>query len=163
MIEPRLSALPTVDGDAAALRELLTNLVLNAADAMLTGGHITIETRRERGHAFLPVTDTGFGMSDEVRLRAHEPFFTTKGVKSTGLGLSVSYGIARRHGGDVTIRSQEARGTTVTVQLPLPAVGVAEPPPRPAPPAVRCGSCWWATSRTCAWRWPRCSRAKATR
>jgi signal transduction histidine kinase len=134
VIEPRLSALPTVDGDAAALRELLTNLVLNAADAMLTGGHITIETRQERGHAFLPVTDTGFGMSDEVRLRAHEPFFTTKGVKSTGLGLSVSYGIARRHGGDVTIRSQEARGTTVTVQLPLPAVGVAEPPPRPAPP-----------------------------
>jgi signal transduction histidine kinase/CheY-like chemotaxis protein len=133
-IEPRLSALPTVDGDAAALRELLTNLVLNSVDAMPTGGRITIETRQERGHAFLSVTDTGFGMSDEVRLRAHEPFFTTKGVKSTGLGLSVSYGIARRHGGDVTIRSQEGRGTTVTVQLPLPAIGVAEPPPRPAPP-----------------------------
>jgi len=54
-------------------------------------------------------------------------------VKSTGLGLSVSYGIARRHGGEVTIRSQEGRGTTIVVQLPLPAVGEAEPPPPPAP------------------------------
>ena len=79
------------------------------------------------------MTDTGSGMPDEVRLRAHEPFFTTKGVKSTGLGLSVSYGIARRHGGEVTIRSQEGRGTTIVVQLPLPAVGEAEPPPPPPP------------------------------
>jgi signal transduction histidine kinase/CheY-like chemotaxis protein len=132
-MEPRLGVLPTVDGDPAALRELLTNLVLNAVDAMPVGGRITIETRQERGHAVLSVTDTGTGMSDEVRLRAHEPFFTTKGVKSTGLGLSVSYGIARRHGGDVTIRSQESQGTTVTVQLPLPATGAAEPPRPPAP------------------------------
>jgi signal transduction histidine kinase/CheY-like chemotaxis protein len=132
VVEPRLGGLPMLDGDAPALRELLTNLVMNAVDAMPTGGHITIETRQERGHAFLSVTDTGSGMSDEVRLRAHEPFFTTKGVKSTGLGLSVSYGIARRHGGEVTIRSQEGRGTTIVVQLPLPAVGEAEPPP-PSP------------------------------
>jgi CheY-like chemotaxis protein/anti-sigma regulatory factor (Ser/Thr protein kinase) len=133
IVERRLGVLPALDGDAAALRELLTNLVMNAVDAMPAGGRITIETRQERGHAILSVTDTGSGMSDEVRLRAHEPFFTTKGVKSTGLGLSVSYGIARRHGGEVTIRSQEGRGTTVVVQLPLPAVGEAEPP---APPRV---------------------------
>ena len=135
VMDPWLGGLPTIEGDAAALRELLTNLVLNAVDAMPAGGRITIETRHERGHAFVAVTDTGYGMSDEVRLRAHEPFFTTKGVKSTGLGLSVSYGIARRHGGEVTIRSQEGRGTTVTVQLPLPAIRVAEtPPPLPSPP-----------------------------
>ena len=133
VVEPHLGGLPMLDGDAPALRELLTNLVMNAIDAMPTGGQITIETRQERGSAFLSVTDTGSGMSEEVRLRAHEPFFTTKGVKSTGLGLSVSYGIARRHGGEVTIRSQEGRGTTIVVQLPLPAVGEAEPPPPPAP------------------------------
>ena len=110
VMDPWLGGLPTIEGDAAALRELLTNLVLNAVDAMPTGGRITIETRHERGHAFRG--------GDRHRLRhvgrgtaaAHEPFFTTKGVKSTGLGLSVSYGIARRHGGDVTIRSQEGRG-----------------------------------------------------
>ena len=126
--EPRLGGLPTLDGDTSALRELLTNLVMNAIDAMPAGGRITVETRQELGHAILSVTDTGSGMPDEVRLRAHEPFFTTKGVKSTGLGLSVSYGIARRHGGEVTIRSEEGRGTTVVVQLPLPAVGQAEEP-----------------------------------
>jgi len=131
--EPRLGGLPTLDGDTSALRELLTNLVMNAIDAMPAGGRITVETRQELGHAILSVTDTGSGMPDEVRLRAHEPFFTTKGVKSTGLGLSVSYGIARRHGGEVTIRSQEGRGTTVVVKLPLPAVGQAE---EPAPAAV---------------------------
>jgi signal transduction histidine kinase/CheY-like chemotaxis protein len=133
IVEPRLGGLPMLDGDEPALRELLTNLVMNAVDAMPAGGRITIETRQERGHALLSVTDTGSGMSDEVRLRAHEPFFTTKGVKSTGLGLSVSYGIARQHGGEVTIRSQEGRGTTIVVQLPLPAVGEAEPPPPPVP------------------------------
>jgi signal transduction histidine kinase/CheY-like chemotaxis protein len=133
VVEPRLGVLPALDGDAAALRELLTNLVMNAIDAMPAGGRITVETRQEGGHAILSVMDTGSGMSDEVRLRAHEPFFTTKGVKSTGLGLSVSHGIARRHGGEVTIRSQEGRGTTVVVQLPLRAVGEAE---APAPSAV---------------------------
>ena len=132
VVEPRLGLLPTLDGDAAAVRELLTNLVMNAIEAMPAGGRITVETRQERGHAILSVTDTGSGMSDEVRLRAHEPFFTTKGVKSTGLGLSVSYGIARRHGGEVTIRSQVGQGTTIVVQLPLPAVGVAEQPALPA-------------------------------
>jgi signal transduction histidine kinase len=133
IVEPRLGGLPMLDGDEPALRELLTNLVMNAVDAMPAGGRITIETRQERGHVLLSVTDTGSGMSEEVRLRAHEPFFTTKGVKSTGLGLSVSYGIARQHGGEVTIRSQEGRGTTIVVQLPLPAVGEAEPPSPPAP------------------------------
>jgi CheY-like chemotaxis protein len=66
----------------------------------------------------LAVSDTGVGMPEEVRRRAHEPFFTTKGVKATGLGLSVAYGIARRHGGELTIQSEEGRGTTVLVQLP---------------------------------------------
>src|SRR5439155_1438602 len=120
-----------VAGDPAALRELLTNLVLNAADALPGGGRITIETREDAGAVVVTVSDTGIGMPDEVRRRAHEPFFTTKGVKATGLGLSVAYGIARRHGGNLTIQSEEGRGTTVLVHLPTNAeAGATAAPPR---------------------------------
>ena len=74
-------------------------------------------------------------MSPEVQRRALEPFFTTKGVKSTGLGLSVNYGIIRHHGGDLTIDSAEGRGTIVTLTLPA-GTGVEPPPPTkdPEPP-----------------------------
>jgi len=117
-VDTALAPVPEVAGDPAALRELLTNLVLNAVDALPAGGRITIETRLDEGTVALAVTDTGVGMPSDVRRRAHEPFFTTKGVKATGLGLSVAYGIARRHGGELTIQSEEGRGTTVLVRLP---------------------------------------------
>ena len=123
--------MPPVAGDPAALRELLTNLVLNAVDALPHGGRITVETRVDGAAVVLAVGDTGVGMSDEVRRRAHEPFFTTKGVKATGLGLSVAYGIARRHGGELTIASAEGGGTTVVVQLP-PATRIRAPATTPA-------------------------------
>ena len=130
-VHTALGALPPVAGDPAALRELLTNLVLNAADALPGGGRITIETREDAGAVVVTVSDTGIGMPDEVRRRAHEPFFTTKGVKATGLGLSVAYGIARRHGGNLTIQSEEGRGTTVLVHLPTNAeAGATAAPPR---------------------------------
>src|SRR5205823_4173536 len=135
-VHTALGALPPVAGDPAALRELLTNLVLNAADALPGGGRITIETREDAGAVVVAVSDTGIGMPDEVRRRAHEPFFTTKGVKATGLGLSVAYGIARRHGGDLTLQSEEGRGTTVLVHLPASAEA---PPMRPPAPPRRRG------------------------
>jgi signal transduction histidine kinase len=124
-----LAPVPEVAGDPAALRELLTNLVLNAVDALPAGGRITLETRMDEDAAVLVVSDTGVGMPSDVRRRAHEPFFTTKGVKATGLGLSVAYGIARRHGGELTIESEEGRGTTVLVRLPPSA------PSEPAAPS----------------------------
>jgi signal transduction histidine kinase len=132
-METTLGAVPPVAGDPAALRELLTNLVLNAVDALPTGGRITIETRPDAGAVVVAVSDTGVGMPAEVRRRAHEPFFTTKGVKATGLGLSVAYGIARRHGGELTIQSEEGRGTTVLVHLPASAEPSVTPVPSRGP------------------------------
>ena len=121
-------------GDAPALRELLTNLVLNAIEAMPRGGRLSIETGLTESALTLTVTDTGLGMPEEVRLRAHEPFFTTKGVKSTGLGLSVAFGITRRHGGELTIQSEPGEGTTVRVSLPISVGAVpAAPPAAPLP------------------------------
>ncbi|HTO10058.1 MAG TPA: GAF domain-containing protein [Candidatus Binatia bacterium] len=130
-VDTALGAVPPIAGDAAALRELLTNLVLNAVDALPAGGRVTIETRMDEGAVALAVTDTGVGMPDDVRRRAHEPFFTTKGVKATGLGLSVAYGIARRHGGELTLTSEPGRGTTALVRLPATAETERTAAPRP--------------------------------
>jgi signal transduction histidine kinase len=109
---------PLVMGNAAAFREVATNLVLNAVDALPEGGRITIRTFVEGQWICLAVSDTGTGMSDEVRQRALEPFFTTKGPGSTGLGLSVNYGILKEHGGDLHIQTEKGRGTTITIRLP---------------------------------------------
>jgi signal transduction histidine kinase len=109
---------PLVRASAAALRETVTNLILNAFDAMPRGGVITLRTFRHAGVVCLSVTDTGVGMSGEVKRRALEPFFTTKGPKGTGLGLSVAYGLMRRHGGELGIESTEGSGTSVTLRLP---------------------------------------------
>jgi GAF domain-containing protein/CheY-like chemotaxis protein len=130
-VEQRLAGAVTVEGDGAALREAVTNLVLNAIDAMPKGGRLTVETRADGDRALLLVSDTGIGMSEQVRLKAHEPFFTTKGVKATGLGLSVAYGIVRSHGGELAVDSEEGRGTTVTMTLPRAATAPPAPPPAP--------------------------------
>lgn len=122
--------LPLVCGDAVALREVIVNVVMNAVDALPGGGRITLASRVEDGMVALAVTDTGVGMSPEVLRRAREPFFTTKGVKSTGLGLSVSHGVLLRHGGELAIDSAEGRWTTVTLRLPVDS---APPAAAPAP------------------------------
>lgn len=110
--------LPLVAGDPPSLREVFVNLILNGVDAMPHGGRVTITTWAEANTVRCRVSDTGDGMSSEVQRRALEPFFTTKGVKSTGLGLSVNYGILQRHGGDLSIDSVPGRGTDVTLTLP---------------------------------------------
>jgi signal transduction histidine kinase/DNA-binding response OmpR family regulator len=109
--------IPFVDGHAPSLREMLASLLTNAVDALPDGGRVTIRTWAGGESVFLSVSDGGVGMTEEVRQRAQEPFFTTKGPKSTGLGLSVSGSIAKRHGGDLTIESALGQGTTVTVRL----------------------------------------------
>ncbi len=126
-------AVPRVVGHPAALRELLISVLLNAVDALPTGGRITIRTWRAGAWACVAVTDDGVGMTPEVRERAQEPFFTTKGPKSTGLGLSVSGSIVERHGGDLAIESAPGRGTTITIRLPIAA---ADQPAPAAAPAV---------------------------
>ena len=121
VVESHLGPLPEITGDPVSLREMLGNLVLNAIDALPGGGRLAVETSATDSTITLTVADTGLGMSEDVRLRAHEPFFTTKGVKSTGLGLSVAFGITRRHGGELVIQSEPGQGTTVRITLPVPA------------------------------------------
>jgi PAS domain S-box-containing protein len=129
-----LSDIPSVNGDAAALREALTNLILNSVDAMPVGGTITIHTRVTEKHAVIDLTDTGIGMSEEVLQRCLDPFFSTKGASGTGLGLSMVYGILQRHGGNISITSELGRGTTCTLSLPIPTTAPS-PPPDFTPPA----------------------------
>jgi signal transduction histidine kinase len=112
-------------GNAAELRDALTNLLFNAVDAMPQGGVITVRTRRDGDEVLLEVADAGTGMSDEVRERCLEPFYTTKGMQGTGLGLSMVHGIVERNRGRMTIDSQLGRGTTVALHLTRAEVQVA--------------------------------------
>ena len=106
--------------DPAELREVLLNLLFNAADAMPEGGQIQISTRvgRKRNTADVEVRDTGQGMPESVRARIFEPFFSTKGPKGSGLGLAVAYSIITRRGGEIEVDSRVGEGTTFTIQLP---------------------------------------------
>jgi signal transduction histidine kinase/CheY-like chemotaxis protein len=126
-------------GEPAPLREVLMNLLLNAADAISQAGRITLKTWARDDRVYCSVTDSGSGMPEEVRRRALEPFFTTKGPKATGLGLSVAYGTIQRYGGALTVESAEGKGTTVEVSLPTAsaAAAVARKPAGPkTEPAV---------------------------
>jgi GAF domain-containing protein/anti-sigma regulatory factor (Ser/Thr protein kinase) len=120
-VQPQLGHIPEVSGQRVEIREAIINLVLNAMDALPEGGRIVIATRAEPGRAIVSVSDSGVGMSAEVRRRAFEPFFTTKGVKRTGLGLAVAYGTVHRHGGQIAIESAPGEGTTVTFWIPAAA------------------------------------------
>lgn len=118
-VEADLAAgMPMLIGEAAELREMLTNLIFNAVDAMPKGGVITMRTRFVDGQIHLSVTDTGSGMTEETRRRCLEPFFTTKGQKGTGLGLAMVYGIVQRHGGSIQLESQLGAGTTFAFAFP---------------------------------------------
>ena len=113
-----LGKVPAILGNASDLREIATNLVFNAVDAMPHGGTITLRSSTEAGEVIFEVIDTGVGMKEEVRQRCLEPFFSTKGEKGTGLGLSMVFGIVSRHEGTVEIDSVEGLGTTFRVRLP---------------------------------------------
>jgi len=112
-----------VMGDPVELREVLVNLVYNAVDALPEGGFIRMGAREATGKVILFVSDTGTGMSPEVRSRIFDPFFTTKGKSGTGMGLAVSFGIIRRHEGSIEVESEDGQGTTFHITLP-PAFGI---------------------------------------
>jgi len=138
--------LPAVRVDPAQLEQVLTNLVVNARDAMPRGGKITIATRlvqatptelgiglgvgaRITDFVQLEVRDTGVGMDARTMARVFEPFFTTKEPgRGTGLGLAISYGIVQEAGGAISVSSEPGVGTAVTIHLP-PAAGSATPIP----------------------------------
>jgi PAS domain S-box-containing protein len=117
-----LTPLPQVAGRAAELREVLTNLLLNAVDAMPQGGQLTLWSWTEAGQVGVAVSDTGVGMTPEVQRRLFDPFFTTKGSRGTGLGLSVSQALIKGHQGTLTVQSELGRGTTFVIRLPVSAV-----------------------------------------
>jgi CheY-like chemotaxis protein len=118
-VHSELVAVADVWGEEAAVRESMTNLILNAADAIPGDGTISVRVRRDGGWALLEVADDGRGMSEEVRRRCLEPFFSTKGEEGSGLGMSMVYGVVQRHGGQLDVASTPGRGTTVTVRLPI--------------------------------------------
>ena len=138
-------ALGNVTADAGQLEQVIVNLVVNARDAMPTGGRLTIKTTNldadesdpagdgtHRSGVMLVISDTGPGMDDSTRAQAFDPFFTTKETgKGTGLGLATVYGIVTQSGGSIRIDSTPGHGTTFTIQLPrtdspeLSAIGSA--------------------------------------
>jgi signal transduction histidine kinase len=114
-----LEKVPYVSGCASELREALMNLIFNAVDAMPQGGAITVRSRQDSSHIVVEVSDSGVGMTDEVRQRCFEPFFSTKGEEGTGLGLAMVFGILKRHDALVEIESLTGRGTTFRLRFPV--------------------------------------------
>ena len=120
------------------LREVFTNLMLNAIDALSDGGTIRLAARAVGDRALLTFADDGVGMNEDVKHRIFEPFFTTKGTRGTGLGLSVVYGIVQRTGGTIEVETAPDQGTRFALSFPLSAntsVPLAEAEPLPAAPA----------------------------
>jgi signal transduction histidine kinase len=138
-------ALAAVLGVESEIREALTNLVLNAVDAMPEGGFLTMRTSlvqdktgesnpADFSFVCVEVSDAGIGMDEETKRRCMEPFFTTKGERGTGLGLAMVYGTVRRHDAKIEIDSSPGEGTTVRLLFPLPATAVDLPKPPDAGP-----------------------------
>jgi signal transduction histidine kinase/CheY-like chemotaxis protein len=118
-VTTQLGDIPIIMGNPSELREVLTNIFFNAVDAMPKGGKLTIATQPQaEDWVEVRISDTGIGMTEEVKKRVFDPFFTTKGVTNSGLGMSVSYGIIKRHGGEILIESEPGKGTTFIIHLP---------------------------------------------
>ncbi len=116
--------LPTIMGAETEIRDALTNLILNAVDAMPQGGMLTLSSHAQGtgpgggpARAIIEISDTGAGMTEAVRSRCLEPFFTTKGERGTGLGLAMVYGMVQRHSGEIEVESEVGHGTTMRLSF----------------------------------------------
>jgi len=102
------------------LNQVFMNILVNAAQAMEKKGKITIKTWREKNSVRVAISDTGCGIAQQNLTRIFDPFFTTKEVgKGTGLGMSITYDIIKKHNGAISVASEVGRGTTFTVSLPV--------------------------------------------
>ncbi|HEY2154485.1 MAG TPA: ATP-binding protein, partial [Isosphaeraceae bacterium] len=132
-----LSAIPRLTCCPAKLNLVVQNLVSNAIDACGPGGEVVVRTRPADGGAEVEVADTGSGIDPAIRDRVFDPFFTTKPIgQGTGLGLSMSYGVVKDHGGTIDFDSTPGRGTRFVVRLPAP------PSPRGGAAVVATGRVW---------------------
>jgi PAS domain S-box-containing protein len=121
-----LEDVPEVAGNASEMREVITNIIFNAIEAMPKGGKIEIRTFQKDESVCIRIADNGIGMDERTRKKIFEPFFTTKPFSNTGLGLSVSYGIIKRFGGEIEVESRVGIGTAFTIILPLALEGKEE-------------------------------------
>jgi PAS domain S-box-containing protein len=117
---------PKIYGNGGKLQQVFTNLILNARDAMYSGGTITLKTEfDEESGVIIEVADTGEGISGENINKIFDPFFTTKGVgNGTGLGLAVSYGIVQEHAGTIEVKSEKGEGTTFRLNFPVSQINL---------------------------------------
>jgi signal transduction histidine kinase len=130
VVERKYGDLPAVECVRSQIDQVLLNILANAAQAIQGQGTITIETRREDDRAVVAVCDTGPGIAPDVIGRIFDPFFTTKPVgEGSGLGLSISYEIVKKHGGDIGVESRAGQGATFTLRLPLGSRAVDTTPP----------------------------------
>jgi two-component system NtrC family sensor kinase len=112
--------IPEVLASTNQMRQVFLNIFKNAKEAMPKGGTLFVRTKMEDNRVLIQIQDTGVGIPNEIRDKIFEAFFTTKQkVKGVGLGLSVCYGIIRDHGGEIKIKSEEGKGTTFTISLPV--------------------------------------------
>ncbi len=119
VLETHLTPDCLIRGKESAVFEVVVNLIKNASEALPKGGRIEITTASAGGKAILRVRDDGVGIAKEDLGRIFEPFFTTKGFNGTGMGLASTYGVVKRHGGEITVESDLGQGTEFTVELPL--------------------------------------------
>lgn len=114
----KLSPVADIEGNPSELREVFTNIIINAIDAMPHGGQLTLESAMEKDTVVVIISDIGKGIPEKLQDKIFEPFFTTKGPSASGLGTSVSYGIIDRHGGAITVKSRINKGTSFIIKLP---------------------------------------------
>lgn len=128
-------AMPPVSVDLGALSQVFLNLYLNARDAMLpkSGGTLTITGTAGDGLVTIHVRDTGTGIPEAIRDRMFEPLTTTKGERGTGLGLSVSKRVIESAGGRISFETEDGRGTTFSISLPVACDPLLAMPPTAAP------------------------------